>query len=320
MWSSSRPKGWPRHGFRKRGGAIFFGLVATFAAWFVQWQYQWSGMQRYYLAHYVVSSAGWFNKYLVLHTVDRRGKWHPTIPDEVVPVQMASYTRGVIPFRLSDAAIKTGAVKLANPLMAVDKARFAAFLREWVYNGQTLTALAKPGMLWGFGVMIAGVCFDWPQDRKAREVLEHGLRVRGAELVTRDEFNRRRKYRTGVGFLTQERRSLRERATEQHEVLCHDLCDVPLHAFLVVVGARLQAPFYIQLGASGQVRGQILNVPDHNRHPVRLFVHLFVGIRPLAIHRQRHPRNRGTVLGKSGFCIGSQSSDKDRFVHTALSH
>ncbi len=71
MWSSSRPKGWPRHGFQKRGGAIFFGLVATFAAWFVQWQYQWDGMQRYYLAHYVVSSAGLFQKYLVLHTVDR---------------------------------------------------------------------------------------------------------------------------------------------------------------------------------------------------------------------------------------------------------
>src|SRR5258708_34860385 len=34
-------------------------------------------------------------------------------------------------------------------------------------------------------------------------------------------------------------------STEQHEVLCHDLCDVPLHAFLVVVGARLQTPFYI---------------------------------------------------------------------------
>jgi hypothetical protein len=211
MWSSSRPKGWPRHGFQKRGGAIFFGFVATLAAWFVQWQYQWDGMQRYYLAHYVVSSAGWFNKYLVLHTVDRRGKWHPTIPAEVVPVQMATYTHGVIPFRLSDAALKTGAVKLANPLIAVDKARFAAFLRDWVYDGRTLTELGRPGMLWGFGIMIAGLCFAWPQDRKAREILEHGRRVRGAELVTRDEFNRRRKYRTGVGFLTQEPRSLRER-------------------------------------------------------------------------------------------------------------
>jgi type IV secretory pathway TraG/TraD family ATPase VirD4 len=211
MWSSSRPKGWPGHGFEKRAGAIFFGFVAMFAVWFIQAQYVWDGMQRYYLAHYVVSSAGWFNKYLVLHTVDRRGKWHPTIPAEVVPVQMATYPHGVIPFRLSDAAIKTGAVKLANPLIAVDKARFAAFLRDWVYDGRTLTELARPGMLWGFGVMVFGLCFAWPQDRKAREVIEHGRRVRGAELVTRDEFNRRRKYRTGVGFLTQEPRSLRER-------------------------------------------------------------------------------------------------------------
>ncbi len=41
--------------------------------------------------------------------------------------------------------------------------------------------------------------------------------------------------------------------TEQHKVLRHDLCDVPLHAFLVVVGARLQAPFYIKLGLCGGV-------------------------------------------------------------------
>ena len=67
------------HAYQKRAGAIVFGFVAMFAAWFVQAQYVWDGMQRYYLAHYVVSSAGWFNKYLVLHTVDRKGKWHPTV-------------------------------------------------------------------------------------------------------------------------------------------------------------------------------------------------------------------------------------------------
>src|ERR1700722_15127252 len=79
---SSRPKGWPRHAYQKRAGAIFFGFVAMFAAWFIESQFEWDGMQRYYLAHCVVASAGWFNKYLVLHTVDRRGKWHPTVPAE----------------------------------------------------------------------------------------------------------------------------------------------------------------------------------------------------------------------------------------------
>src|ERR1700678_4288845 len=223
MWISARPRGWPRHGFQKRGGAIFFGIVAMFAAWFFQVEYQWDGMQRYYLAHYVVSSAGLFQKYLVLHTVDRQGRWHPTVPAEVAPVQMASYTHGAIPFRLSDAALQRGAVRLADPLIPGgaarlaspltpgDKARFAAFLRDWVYEGQTLTDLAKPGIWWGLGVMVAGLCLAWPQDRKARDILENSRRVRGAELVTRDEFNRKRKYGIGMGFLTLEPRNLRER-------------------------------------------------------------------------------------------------------------
>lgn len=133
-----------------------------------QVQYQWDGMQRYYLAHYVVSSAGLFQKYLVLHTVDRRGRWHPTVPAEVVPVAMASYPHGAIPFRLSAAAVERGAVRLVNPEIPVDKARFAAFLRDWVSDGRTLTDLAKQGMWWGLGVMLVGLCFAWPQDLKYR--------------------------------------------------------------------------------------------------------------------------------------------------------
>jgi hypothetical protein len=160
------------------------------------------GMQRYYLAHYIVANAGWFNKYLVLHTVDRKGKWHPTVPAEVVALNLDHPVRGVIPFRLSDAALKTGAVRLVNPVIPVDKARFVAFLRDWVYNGETLGQLLKPGMMWGFGVMVFGLCLAWPADRKARRVLEEGRRVRGAEMVTRDEFNQRRKYNLGIGFKT----------------------------------------------------------------------------------------------------------------------
>ena len=91
MWVSSRPKGWPRHGFEKRAGAVFFGVITVFAAWFIEVQYRWDAMQRYYLAHYVVASAGWFNKYLVLHTVDRKGRTHPTVPAEVAPVKLAAY-------------------------------------------------------------------------------------------------------------------------------------------------------------------------------------------------------------------------------------
>ena len=91
-----------------------------------------------------------------------------------MPVQMATYPHGVIPFGLSAAAVEHGAVRLVNP---VDKARFAAFLQDWVYDGRTLTDLAKPGMWWGLGVMVVGLCFACPQDRKARDTLVGGQRV-----------------------------------------------------------------------------------------------------------------------------------------------
>ena len=193
-------------------------------------------MQRYYLAHYVVSSAGLFQKYLVLHTVDRRGRWHPTVPAEVVPVAMASYPHGAIPFRLSEAAIERSAVRPVNPEIPVDKARFAAFLRDWVSDGRTLTDLAKQGMWWGLGVMLVGLCFAWPQDRKARDILENGRRVRGAEMETRDEFNRKRKYGIGMGFLTLEPAACAKRVvvkTRYRKMLFIPPEDEPKHFLLV---------------------------------------------------------------------------------------
>jgi hypothetical protein len=208
---SSRPKGWPRHAYQKRAGAIFFGLVAVFAAWMFEWQFEWDGMQRYYLAHYVVANTGLIHKFLVLHTVDRKGKWRPAIPAEIVPVNLDHPVRGVIPFRLSEAALQAGEVKLANPVIPVDPQLFVKFLRNWVYNGESLEQLLKPGVEWGFAVMIFGLVLAWPADRKARRILEDGRRVRGAEMVTRDEFNQRRKYNLGIGFKTLEKPSLREK-------------------------------------------------------------------------------------------------------------
>ena len=59
--------------------------------------------------------------------------------------------------------------------------------------------------------MVFGLCLAWPADRKARRALEDGRRVRGAEMVTRDEFNQKRKYGYGIGFKTLEKPSLREK-------------------------------------------------------------------------------------------------------------
>ena len=80
MWSSARPKGWPRHGYQKRAGRSSSASWRCSRRGSFRWQFEWDGMQKYYLAHYVVASTGLFHKYLVLHTVDRKGKWHPDGP------------------------------------------------------------------------------------------------------------------------------------------------------------------------------------------------------------------------------------------------
>ncbi len=60
--------------------------------------------------------------------------------------------------------------------------------------------------------------------------------MRGAELVTRDEFNRRRKRQSGLGFLTLEPQSIRERAfTKYHygPMICIPASDESKHFLLM---------------------------------------------------------------------------------------
>jgi hypothetical protein len=89
MWTTSqRPRGWPVHGFQSRMLAVFLGLTTTIAVWIYQPKYQWTAIERHYLMPYMLVSAGWFEKYAVLHTVDAKGKSHPATPAEVESVDV----------------------------------------------------------------------------------------------------------------------------------------------------------------------------------------------------------------------------------------
>ena len=101
--------------------------------------------------------------------------------------------RGVIPFRLSrcgDPGGRGAAGESGDPGRIKAAASWSSCATGFI-TARRWRSLVKPGVEWGFGVMVFGLCFAWPQDRKARRILEDGRRVRGAELVTRDEFNRK---------------------------------------------------------------------------------------------------------------------------------
>lgn len=204
-WYQSRPKGWPRHGFEKRLGAVLFGALVMFV--FGAWRFLGppeagglSGLQRFYVPHYVANQAKLLPKMRVLYTVDRSGREHPTVPAEVVDLDRRTVRAGMVPLGLSDAALKRGAVKLIYPSIQVNHENLERFFAEWVYQGRTLGDIFRPGFYLGFGVMLIGLCFAWPQDIKAQEVLEHGRRVRGPEMPTRYEFNKKRGHQYGIGW------------------------------------------------------------------------------------------------------------------------
>lgn len=91
-------------------------------------------------------------------------------------------------------------MRLDYPSIRVNHENLDRFLKEWVYGGRTLGDIFRPGLYLGMGVMLIGLCFAWPQDMKAQEVLERGRRVRGPEMVTRYGFNRKRGHNYGIGW------------------------------------------------------------------------------------------------------------------------
>jgi hypothetical protein len=137
---------------------VLIGAAATIGIWTVQVLYAWDALERYYLAHYILVSAGWFEKYAVLHTVDARGKSHPAMLADIEPVDAP---RGAIPFRLTEAAKEAGAVRLVNPVITVDRKRFTAFLRDGIYHGGTIADLAKPGIAFGVTATVIGMILAW---------------------------------------------------------------------------------------------------------------------------------------------------------------
>jgi hypothetical protein len=98
-----------------------------------------------------------------------------------------------------------------------DKADLRRWLREAIYGGRT--PLQKFAGEWPFGLYFFGVGLVWalPKDRKRYDVLKNGRRVRGPELVTAQEFNRRNNS-DGIGFFVGVERLVRKPLLEMARI------------------------------------------------------------------------------------------------------
>src|SRR5207248_11330913 len=92
-----------------------------------------------------------------------------------------------------------GSGQLARLHLAVNHAHLKAQLRVWIYGDQTLTDLAQPSLITVFVVFTAGLLIAIPKDVRWSRSRRHGRRLKGPELVSVRQFNRRTRA-NGIAF------------------------------------------------------------------------------------------------------------------------
>lgn len=181
------------------GAAVFVGVFA--------WQYarEWTPLQRYYLRAYVQTWRKYpplAKDYAVLKLVNRQGQrvfalngaFRALTPEK----------DGSLRYVLADAIVARGWIR-AELDAATDDASVTAsdlhvYLRKWIYKDRTIKEEARhPGDA-ALGAWAVFFCFGLWRDGRNAAVRKNGQRVRGAEMVTIAQFNRRNKS-DGVGWI-----------------------------------------------------------------------------------------------------------------------
>jgi type IV secretory pathway TraG/TraD family ATPase VirD4 len=123
------------------------------------------------------------------------------LDEEVTPVTTAI---GEKTFALTDEAVKAGDKRLVFQHVQYDNAKLHEFLGHWIYRDHTLTDFLSPALWRGLGVFCVGLLLAIPKDRIRARERKLGRRLRGPELVTPRQFNRRN-HSDGISFQLTER-------------------------------------------------------------------------------------------------------------------
>ncbi len=158
----------------------------------------WTPLQRYYAPIYTAAGdyriGGQVHTYNVLILVTPAGSR--------LAVDTDVMERGEYSFALSDQAIKSGALRVEWQSKAFENARLYAVLRHLIYRDKSLLVLSKLAWLCAVFILVGGLFLAIPRDLARARRLRNGRRLKGPELVTTAQFNRRNKS-DGIGFQQQ---------------------------------------------------------------------------------------------------------------------
>ena len=201
------------------GVALMAGVVGI--AVFTYQEYQiWTPLQRWYfneysLAHDFPTQHG---NYWLLTKTDRAGRHSVASNSDVVPDFRGRHN--LFPFELSQQARQQGAVQLNLETVHYSSAQMEQILREQIFAGQSTNDLIRQSWVDALGFFVVGLLFVILRDRvHRRRHKDEGTRLKGPEMVTVKEFNRRGAA-DGIDFLTNEKKSLSiPRALESSHIM-----------------------------------------------------------------------------------------------------
>ena len=176
---------------------------------FTYQEYQiWTPLQRWYfneysLAHDFPTQRG---NYWLLTKTDRAGHHSVASNSDVVPDFRGRHN--LFPFELSQQARQQGAVQLNLETVHYSSAQMEQILREQIFAGQSTNDLLRPSSVGALGFFVVGLLFVILRGRvHRRRHKDEGTRLKGPEMVTVKEFNRR-SAADGINFLTTEKKAL----------------------------------------------------------------------------------------------------------------
>ncbi len=176
--------------------AITAAVLAVVAIFTYQYKQVWPPVQRIYLPTYLhtLLSPRKDGVYTLLTDVDRKGGRRLALEDEVIAAPMAKGEPG---WALTEQGRANGAVGWSGSGHATTLGNCSGWLPD-LPRPANLGA-GEPAWWGGLATLIAGIVLAIPGERKRATIWKDGRRLKGPELVTTAEFNRRNRS-DGMGF------------------------------------------------------------------------------------------------------------------------
>jgi type IV secretory pathway TraG/TraD family ATPase VirD4 len=182
-------------------GVVLLTIVLGFGI-FVYQYWAWTPLQRWYWYEYLATQTfpSARGNYSLISKSDRNGHHSVAGDTDLVPDLSGQH---VIPFELSQQARQGGAVQLFLDTVHYSNAQMNQILAGQIFAGQSPDDLIRPAWVGALGFLVLGLVFAIPRDRARRCKKDEGRRLKGPEMVTVTEFNRR-SGADGISFLTTE--------------------------------------------------------------------------------------------------------------------